>query len=85
MNSKEGCGLAPLSLAVLKNDPEVCEFLVDCGACYDDPLFTSILFPKDMATVLQLVPMLEVFQLDLNERDKEDGLISLLDSRFSGN
>ena len=85
VNSKEGCGLTPLSLAVLKNDPEVCEFLVDCGACYDGPLFASIPSPKDMATILQLAPVLEVFQLDLNERDKEDGLISLLDSRFIGN
>ena len=85
VNSKEGCELTPLSLAVLKNDPEVCEFLVDCGACYDGPLFISIPSPKNMATILQLAPVLEVFQLALNERDKEDGLISLLDSRFIGN
>ena len=82
---KEGCGLTALNLAVLKKDREICKFLVDSGARYDGPLFTSIPSPKKMATKLMLVPILEIFQIDMLDREQEDELIAMIDTRLSAN
>ena len=85
VNMKEGCGLTALNLAVLKKDRDICKFLVDSGARYDGSLFTSIPSPKEMATKIMLVPILEIFQIDMLEREQEDELIAMIDKRFSAN
>ena len=37
VNAREGCGLTPLSLAVLEKNSAMCKFLVESGAMYSGP------------------------------------------------
>jgi hypothetical protein len=53
VNAREGCGLTPLSLAVLGKNSAMCKFLVESGAMYSGPLFTSIPSPLFMVEELK--------------------------------
>ena len=44
----------PLSLAVHGKNESMCKFLVELGAKYSGPVFTSILSPFNMAKELKL-------------------------------
>ena len=45
VNAREGCGMTPLSIAVLNRNSVLCSFLVKSGAVYSGPLFTSVPSP----------------------------------------
>ena len=83
VNSKEGCGLTPLSLAVLLKKVDMCKALVDSGANNDGPLFTSIPSPLKMADQLNLPEIVSIFDSDIAAREEENNLICLIDERYS--
>ena len=49
VNYREGCGITPLSLTVLRNNFVLCKFLVESRARYFGPVFLSIPPPLCMA------------------------------------
>ncbi len=59
INCREGCGLTPLSLAVHGKNGSICEFLVESGATYSGPLFTSIPSPLSMAKEMEITVAIE--------------------------
>ena len=83
VNSREGCGITPLSLAVLHKNTAICKFLVESGARYSGPLFTSIPSPLCMAERLQHAEILQIFSEDQDESEDENELIRLIDNTFS--
>ena len=83
VNSREGCGITPLSLAVLHKNTAICKFLVELGARYSGPLFTSIPSPLCMAERLQHAEISQIFSEDQDESEDENELIRLIDSTFS--
>ena len=83
VNSREGCGITPLSLAVLHKNTAICKFLVESGARYSGPLFTSIPSPLCMAERMQHAEILQIFSEDQDESEDENELIRLIDSTFS--
>lgn len=82
MNFREGCRLTPLSLPVLHKNNDLCKFLVESGAKYTGPLFTSIPSPMCMTNSLQLGEIQQLFNGDQGESDEENDLIRQLDSAF---
>ena len=72
VNAKERCGLTPLCMAVLKKNTELTQFLVDSGAKYDGPLFTSIPSPLKLAKLLELKDIVDLFDKCQEESDGED-------------
>jgi len=83
VNYREGCGITPLSLAILNKNKDLCKFLVESGARYLGPLFTSVPSPLCMAERLQYPEILEVFAEDQEESEEEKELIRHIDSTFS--
>ena len=83
VNYREGCGITPLSLAVLNKNKDLCKFLVESGARYSGPLFTSVPSPLCMAERLQYPEILEVFAEDQEESEEENELVRHIDSTFS--
>jgi hypothetical protein len=75
LNSKEGCGTTPLSLAVLHRNPTITKFLVKSGAKYCGPLFTSIPSPMCMAETLELEEIMELFHEEHDLSEEEDELV----------
>ena len=82
INAKEGCGLSPLSLSVLNKDHEMSKFLVDVGAVFDGPLFTSIPSPKIIADIIECQEIQKLLQTSKTESDKEVKLIQKIDTSF---
>ena len=80
VNCREGCGITPMSLAVLNKDSVLCKFLVESGARYSGPLFTSIPSPLCMAERLQHGEVLQIFAEDQGESEDENELIRQIDS-----
>lgn len=83
VNYREGCGITPLSLAVLNKNKDLCKFLVESGTRYSGPLFTSVPSPLCMVERLQYPEILEVFAKDQEESEDENELIRHIDSTFS--
>ena len=83
VNSREGCGITPLSLAVLHKNTAIFKFLMESGARYSGPLFTSIPSPLCMAERLQHAEILQIFSEDQDESEDENELIRLIDNTFS--
>ena len=61
----------------------MCNGLVDIGANYDGPLFTSIPSPLKMAHQLNLPEIVSIFDSDIAVREEENNLICLIDERYS--
>eukprot|EP00112_Aurelia_sp_Birch-Aquarium-sp1_P007775 Seg185.2 transcript_id=Seg185.2/GoldUCD/mRNA.D3Y31 product="Fibronectin type 3 and ankyrin repeat domains protein 1" protein_id=Seg185.2/GoldUCD/D3Y31 len=83
VNAKEGCGLTPLSLAVLKKNEELVRFLVLSGAKWNGPLFTSIPSPKEMAMAIQCPSIVEIFERDGYDSEEEDQAIKSIDVSYN--
>ena len=83
VNYREGCGITPLSLAVLHKNNVLCKFLVESGARYSGPLFTSIPSPLCMAERLQHTEILQIFAEDQEDSEDENELIGKIDGTFS--
>ena len=77
-NCKEHCGAIPLSLAVIKNNPKMCELFVRSDANARGPLYVEIPSPYDMARKLKNAELLKVLNPD--ESDEEDNFFSNYDS-----
>lgn len=77
VNCREGCGLTPLSLAVLCKN--LCKFLVESGARYTGPLFTSIASPG----TLHLEEISQIFDEDQEHSEDENELIRQMDVGFA--
>ena len=77
-NCKEHCGAIPLSLAVIKNNPKMCELFVRSDANARGPLYVEIPSPYDMARKLKDAELLKVLNPD--ESDEEDNFVSNYDS-----
>ena len=82
INCREGCGLTPLSLAVHGKNESMCNFLVESGAKYSGPLFTSIPSPLNMTKELKLEDIQQIFEDDQVLSDEEDGFIRSVDATF---
>ncbi len=82
INAREGCGLTPLSLAVLEKNSAMCKFLVESGAMYSGPLITSIPSPLFMAEELKLSEIQHIFHDEKALSDEEDLLIQSIDETF---
>lgn len=80
---REGCGITPLSLAVLNKNKDLCKFFVESGARYSGPLLTTVPSPLCMTERLQYPEILEVFAKDQEESEDENELIRHIDSTFS--
>lgn len=83
VNSREGCGITPLILAVLNKNTILCKFLVEAGARYIGPLFTSIPSPMCMAVKLNIGEVSQIFNADQELSDDENELIRELDGAFA--
>jgi hypothetical protein len=79
VNCREGCGITPLSVAVLYKNIYLCKFLVESGARWGGPLFTSIPSPMCMAEKLNLTEILELFYADADLSEEGNELISKID------
>ena len=82
VNCREGCGLTPLSLAVNGKNATICKFLVESGAKYSGPLFTSIPSPLTMAKEIKLEEIQHLFENDQVLSDEEDDFIRSIDGTF---
>ena len=60
-NVQEGCGAAPLVLAVLKNNQSIWKSLIDHVADVSGPLFIKIPSPEKLASYLGYNHILEIF------------------------
>ena len=83
VNSREGCGITPLILAVLNKNTILCKFLVEAGARYIGPLFTSIPSPMCMAVKLNIGEVSQISNADQELSDDENELIRELDGAFA--
>ena len=83
INAKEGCGLTPLNLAVIKKNKDIVQFLVTSGAKHSGPLFSSIPSPCEMAQVLDLPDIQAVFDRDNELSDDEDSLLHIFDPMYN--
>ena len=79
VNCREGCGVTPLSIAVLCQNTTLCKFLVESGARCKGPLFTSIPLPICMAHKLDLADILKLFDADEELLEEENELIGKID------
>ena len=82
INCREGCGLTALSLAVYGKNGSICKFLVESGAKYCGPLFTSIPSPLSMAKEMKLEDIQQIFEDDKVLSDEEDDFIRSTDTMF---
>ena len=82
VNGKEGCGLTPLNLAVMKKNRDISEFLVSSGAQYAGPLFTSVPSPNEMAQILDTSDIQKIFDHDKVLSEEEDSLICTFDQTY---
>eukprot|EP00112_Aurelia_sp_Birch-Aquarium-sp1_P005270 Seg1598.4 transcript_id=Seg1598.4/GoldUCD/mRNA.D3Y31 product="Potassium channel AKT3" protein_id=Seg1598.4/GoldUCD/D3Y31 len=82
INAKEGCGLTPLNLAVAKKNKDMCQILVNAGAKFAGPLFTSITSPLKMAEILAYADILAIFNSDRALSEDEDDIIRDCDVTF---
>ena len=85
VNDREGCGLTPLSHAVLQKSNNLVVLLVKCGAQYRGPIFTSIPSPVEMARTMDLTDILDVFEEESALSDEESFLIRQIDTTFNEN
>lgn len=83
VNYREGCSITPLSLAVLHKNNVLFKFLVESGARYSGPLFTSIPPLLCMAEREQHAEILQIFAKGQDESEDENELIRQIDSTFS--
>lgn len=79
VNAREGCGMTPLSIAVLKRNSVLCSFLVKSGAVYSGPLFTSVPSPLYMAEKLKLDEIQHIFEHDKAVSEEEDLFLQAID------
>ena len=79
VNTKEGCGLTVLHLAVLNSNTTLVSFLIENNAKYDGPLFSGIPSPKDVATKLNLQNIVNMMTSKESESDDENELIRTID------
>ncbi len=82
VNDREGCGMTPLNIAVLQANTVLCKFLVESGAQYSGPLFTSIPSPLVMAKTMHLEHIQRLFEEDNALSDEENLLIQEIDGTF---
>ena len=82
VNCREGCGVTPLSIAVLCQNTTLCKFLVESGARCKGPLFTSIPSPICMAHKLDLADILKLFDADEELLEEENELIGKIDRDY---
>ena len=82
VNCREGCGVTPLSIAVLCKNTSLCKFLVESGTRCKGPLFTSIPSPICMAHKLDLADILEIFDADEELSEEENELIGKIDRDY---
>ena len=82
VNDREGCGLTPLGLAVIQKNIQIVDLLVQYGAQYSGPLFTSIPSPLVMAKTMKLTDIERIFTEDGALSDEEDFLIRQIDNAF---
>ena len=54
INAKELCGATPLTIAVVKKNEEMAQFLVDNFAIFDGRFFTNIPNPMDIAAKMEM-------------------------------
>ena len=54
INAKELCGATPLTIAVVKKNEEMAQFLVDNFAIFDGRFFTNIPNPMDIAVKMEM-------------------------------
>jgi hypothetical protein len=54
INAKELCGATPLTIAVVKKNEEMAQFLIDNFAIFDGRFFTNIPNPMDIAVKLEM-------------------------------
>lgn len=85
VNDREGCGLTPLSHAVLQKNKNLVDLLIKCGAQHCGPMFTSIPSPVLMARTMDLTDILHAFEEDSALSDEENFLIRQMDSTFDEN
>ena len=84
VNDREGCGLTPLSLAVLQKNKDLVELLVKYGAQHSGPLFTRIPSPLVMAKTMDLMEIQCILEEDGVSSDEEDFLIRQIDETVGG-
>ena len=77
---KEKCGVTPILIAVILNNKEICQLLVESRACVRGPLFTNIPSPFAVASKMELNEIVEV--LDPSKSDEEDDDIAFYDTVF---
>lgn len=77
--------MTPLSIAVLQKNTGLCRFLIESGAQYAGPLFTSIPSPLVMAKAMQLSEIQNLFEEDSALSDEENSLIQEMDGTFIKN
>lgn len=82
VNDREGCGMTPLSIAVLQKNNALCRFLVESGAQYSGHLFTSVSSPLVMAKAMQLSEIQYLFEEDSAPSGEENSLIQEMDGTF---
>ena len=82
-NVKEGCGLTPLNLAVIKRNADMCRFLVSSGARYNGPLFTSIPSPHQMAQILDITQIIVIFDEDAGMSEDENEVVRSCDETYA--
>lgn len=74
-NVKEGCGVTPLALAVLKQRNDICRLLVDNHAAFNGLFFTAIPSPYQMAELMGLNDIISTFDNALASRNVVRSLI----------
>jgi len=68
-SAKEGCGVTPLALAVLRQRNDICQLLVENYVTIDGPSFTSIPSPYKMAEKMGLNDIVSTFDKALAVRE----------------
>ena len=76
INTQEGCGATPLSIAVLNRYDVMCELVVQNFSSFSGPLFASMPSPVDMAENMELTDILELFQYQEKEDNDIDKIIN---------
>ncbi len=79
-NAKEGCGVTPLALAVLRQRNDICQLLVENYAIIDGLSFTSIPSPYQMAEKMGLNDIISTFDKALAVREVVRPLLQRLTS-----
>lgn len=71
VNSKEGCGTTPLSVAVINSDVRMCKILLENFAEYNGPMFGSIPSPQEMAFAMELNDISDLFRIEAVANDSQ--------------